>query len=191
MNTRAVYMVALADDCRTAERTQSTGVHLVPVTWENVNDVAKVRGDATAQTMRQLLVDGALGVYVYMDGEFAGHFWGVHSGNEIKRMWGGVDYGPDEVLLCWGWVDHERRGLGLFQSLIGALVNRVRDEIGSIRIVADVPVDPLASLAAHRRMGFRLTGRLEYVRVLRKLVSRKEVPMDDSAAEPLLRHKSP
>jgi len=179
-------MVALGSERDVAEREAYQGLVVMPVTWENVNEVTPVRGEITAKALRQLLVDGALGVYAYLDGEFVGHFWSDHSGGVTKRMWGGVDYGPDEVLLCWGWVHKSFRGRGIFQALIGALVRRVRTELGAVRIIADVPVDPVASLAAHRRMGFRLTGRLEYVRVLRKLWSRVEVPMDDSDAEQLM-----
>jgi hypothetical protein len=94
-------------------------------------------------------------------------------------MWDGVEFGPNEALLCWGWVDQERRGNRIFQVLIAALARHVRTRNVAIRTVADVPVEPLASIVAHHRMGFHLWGELSYTCLLGRLVSRKVEPLSD------------
>ena len=183
---REAYMVAIGREEAPLPASNRDGVEARPVHWENVNDVKILRSEKVAHSLRQLLVDDAVGVYAYADGHFAGHFWAVHSGPRVKRLWGGVDFGPDEVLLCWGWVDHKLRGRGVFQAMIFALVTELRSRFGPIRIVADVPVDPLASLVAHHRMGFHLTGRLEYVRILGRLWSQRTEPLGDDDLETIL-----
>ncbi len=176
---REVYMVALDKDESALPPAENSELRVALTTWENVNDVKQLRSEEVARTYRQILVDNRVGVYAYLNGKFIGSYWAIHSGPRVQRFWGGVDFGPDEILLCWGWVGHEFRGHGVFKGLIRGLVTHLRERFGPIRIVADVPTTPLASLIAHRREGFKLTGHLKYVRVLGKLWSQETVPLCD------------
>jgi hypothetical protein len=145
-------------------------LELRPVSWANVNDVLTLRSEAVAHTMRQMLVDGYQGVYAYEEGGFVGHFWARLSGSRRAEMWEGVEFGLNEALLCWGWIGHTCRGRGFFQVLIVDVVQRLRLQHGPIKIIADVPVEPIASLFAHSRRGFQLTARIDFTRIMGKTV---------------------
>jgi (E)-4-hydroxy-3-methylbut-2-enyl-diphosphate synthase len=66
------------------------------------------------------------------------------------------------------------------------LVIEANKRFAGERILADVPIDPLSSLAAHRKAGFQLCGRLDYVRVARKRVHQGFQAMTDEQAVTLL-----
>lgn len=123
-----------------------------------------------ARTFRELLVDGRLGVYARRGDAVVGHFWAYPSGPRRQHLWGGVGYGPHEVVLAWGRVDPDQRGHGIFKALVSALAAQAREAFDPQRILADVPVDPIASLRAHCAVGFRLYGELAYTKVAGRLV---------------------
>ena len=54
------------------------------------------------------------------------------------------------------------------------------------RILADVPIEPVSSLCAHRRAGFRLYGQLDYATVARRLVHRRFQALEDGHADALI-----
>ena len=111
-------------------------------------------------------------------------------------MLDGREHGVASILgptrYCWlgGWVHPNHRGQGIFQSLISHLSHTIRNQCPDQQIVADVPLKPLSSLYAHRRMGYRLYGRLDYVTVARRLVYHRFQALNDEVADALLNKRS-
>ncbi|MEE2788832.1 MAG: GNAT family N-acetyltransferase [Myxococcota bacterium] len=177
---RSVYLVELKPDACIRVPTACEALEIRPVEWSNVNRVSDVRSSQLAHGFRQQLTAGWLGVYAFHHNALVGHFWAQPSGPTRRRIWGGVDFGPNEVVLAWGWVSPDHRGKGIFQSMIAELTKRVRQRYPGQRIIADVPIDPRASLTAHRRIGFTCFGRLTYVTAARRLVHRRYESMNDA-----------
>ena len=170
---RAVYLVELLPHSGIVQPKHASATTIQPVEWSNVNRVADARSPEIAHRFRQQLSAGWLGVYAFYQGILVGHFWAQPSGAHRKRMWGAIDFGPHEVILAWGWVSPHHRGQGVFQSMIAELSTLVRAIYPRQRIIADVPIEPLASLNAHRRVGFHRYARLDYVTVARRLVHQR------------------
>ena len=188
---RSVYLVALPPEVTIQSRAVPGEIQFVPIDWSNVNRIEETRSASVAYIFRQKLTSGHFGLYALADDKVIGHFWAEPSGSQVRRAWGAIDYGPHEVLLSWGWVSPTYRGQGVFQGLISMLSTSVRHRLSTQRIIADVPIEPIHSLMAHRRIGFELFGRLDYVTIARQLVRSRLQPLRDDEADILAEKARP
>ena len=188
---RSVYLVELPSDATPSTGYGPKDIRISCVDWSNVNRIEAPRSASVAHAFRQKLTSGHLGVYALSGDEVVGCFWAEPSGPTVIRAWGGIDYGPNEVLLAWGWVSPNHRRRGIFQDLITHLSIDVRTRFPGHRILADVPMKPIGSLRAHRRVGFRLYGQLDYATVARRLVHRQFKALDDGYADLLIGRNIP
>ena len=73
-------------------------------------------------------------------------------------------------------VREDLRGRGIFQAMIREVTKRLFDDPDTHRVLSDIPVDQPASLAAHRKCGFRVIAELRYLRVFNVVLRRAPTP---------------
>ena len=184
-------MLELPSDRGITQFSGPDDVEISSINWSNVNRVEQTRSALVSNAFRQKLTSGHLGIYALCNGEVVGHVWADPSGSQVVRAWGGVDYGPDEALLTWGWVSPAQRRRGIFLALISQISMNVRESYPGSRILGDVPIDSIGSLRAHRRVGYNLYGQLDYTTFVRRLIRREFKPLEDEYAQVIIEGNKP
>lgn len=153
------------------------GIEVRVVTEADADRVRDFRDDGVVHIFRSGVVCSEPGVYAWKDGRVVGHFasycWGVHGRN--RRT--GIELERGDAWLHDGHVRDGLRGLGIFQAMIRALTKALFADPDIRRVVSDVNVGDAASLAAHRKCGFRVLGELRYLRALDIVLQRKFIPV--------------
>jgi RimJ/RimL family protein N-acetyltransferase len=148
------------------------GVTVRLVADDEVSRVGDFRDASVVEVFHLAAAAGDTSVYAWRDGRVVGHFSSMRMPRGVRTIaWSR----PGDALLAWGNVRPDLRGQGIFQAMICALTRELfRD--GVRRVVSDVPRNQPASLAAHRKCGFRVIGEGEHVRAFRVIVRNRYIP---------------
>lgn len=162
-----------------------SGLRILPVSRENVQDIQAYRGERTVRVFEAFLDKHDVGVYAYDGDDAVGHAWAALWQGEERLIWGYLPVREGEAAINFCSVKPDCRGQRIYQNMLVELTTQLLQRTDVRSIAISCAMANISSYAAIEKVGFRriqvLTclrwaGKIfAYPQVLRYQASKKEI----------------